>query len=53
MTAQLRRVRMELTTESELRGSTMVAGQHDPVYVGAVRAAGVFLAAARAGEDAG
>lgn len=53
MTAQLRRVRMELPTESELLASTMVAGQHDPVYEGAVRAAGVFLAAARAGEDAG
>jgi len=53
MTAQLRRVRMELPSESELLASTMVAGQHDAVYEGAVRAAGVFLAAARATEEAG
>ena len=53
MTAQLRRARMELPSESELLASTMVAGQHDDVYEGAVRAAGVFLAAARASEEAG
>ena len=53
MTAQLRRARMELPSESELLASTMVAGQHDAVYEGAVRAAGVFLAAARASEEAG
>lgn len=53
MTAQLRRVRMELPTESELLASTMVAGQHEPVYEAAVRAAAVFLSAARPAEEAG
>jgi glucose-6-phosphate dehydrogenase assembly protein OpcA len=53
MTAQLRRVRMELTTESELLSSTMVAGQHEPVYEAAVRAAAVFLSAARSAEESG
>jgi glucose-6-phosphate dehydrogenase assembly protein OpcA len=53
MTAQLRRVRMELPPESELLASTMVAGSHEPVYEAAVRAAGVFLSSARASEAAG
>lgn len=53
MTAQLRRVRMELPTESELLASTMVAGRHEPVYEAAVRAAAVLLSAARPVEDAG
>jgi glucose-6-phosphate dehydrogenase assembly protein OpcA len=53
MTAQLRRVRMELPSESELLSSTMIAGQHDAVYEAAVRAAGVFLAAARPTEETG
>jgi glucose-6-phosphate dehydrogenase assembly protein OpcA len=53
MTAQLRRVRMELPTDSELLASTMVAGTHEPVYEAAVRAAGVLLAAARPVEEAG
>jgi glucose-6-phosphate dehydrogenase assembly protein OpcA len=53
MTAQLRRVRMELPTESELLASTLVTGAHEPVYEAAVRAAGVLLAAARPAEEAG
>jgi glucose-6-phosphate dehydrogenase assembly protein OpcA len=53
MTAQLRRVRMELPTDSELLASTMVAGRHEPVYEAAVRAAAVFLSAARPAEEAG
>jgi glucose-6-phosphate dehydrogenase assembly protein OpcA len=53
MTAQLRRVRMELPTDSELLASTMVAGAHEPVYEAAVRAAAVLLSAARPAEEAG
>jgi glucose-6-phosphate dehydrogenase assembly protein OpcA len=53
MTAQLRRVRMELPTDSELLAGTMVAGTHEPVYEAAVRAAVVLLAAARPVEEAG
>jgi len=53
MTAQLRRVRMELPTDSELLASCMVAGQHEPVYEAAVRAAAVLLSAARPAEEAG
>jgi glucose-6-phosphate dehydrogenase assembly protein OpcA len=52
MTAQLRRVRMELPSESEMLSSSMVAGRHEPVYEAAVRAAGVFLSSARASEAA-
>jgi glucose-6-phosphate dehydrogenase assembly protein OpcA len=53
MTAQLRRVRMELPTDSELLSSSMVTGRHEPVYEAAVRAAAVFLSAARPTEEAG
>lgn len=53
MTAQLRRMRMELPTESEMLSSSMVAGRHEPVYEAAVRAASVFLASARSTEAAG
>ena len=50
MTALLRRVRMEPPTESELLSGTLVGERRDPVYEAAVRAAAVFLAAARAGQ---
>jgi glucose-6-phosphate dehydrogenase assembly protein OpcA len=53
MTAQLRRVRMELPSESELLASSLVADQHDEVYEAAVRAAAIFLSAARPAEEAG
>jgi glucose-6-phosphate dehydrogenase assembly protein OpcA len=53
MTALLRRVRMEPQTESELLAGTLVADARDPVYEAALRAAAVFLAAARGGEDPG
>jgi glucose-6-phosphate dehydrogenase assembly protein OpcA len=47
MTALLRRVPMEQSTESELLSADLVTDQHDPVYEAAVRAAAVFLASAR------
>lgn len=47
MTALLRRVPMEQPTESELLAADLVTDQHDPVYESALRAAAVFLAAAR------
>jgi hypothetical protein len=53
MTALLRRVRMEPQTESELLAGTLIADSRDPVYEAALRAAAVFLAAARGGEDDG
>jgi hypothetical protein len=46
MTAQLRRVRMELPTESELLASSLVTDRHDAVYEAALRAAAVLLSAA-------
>lgn len=52
MTALLRRVRMEPPTESELLSGTLVGESRDPVYEAAVRAAAVFLSAARSGESA-
>ena len=53
MTAQLRRVRMELPSESELLAVSLVTDRHDDVYEGALRAAAIFLAAARPAEEAG
>jgi glucose-6-phosphate dehydrogenase assembly protein OpcA len=48
MTAQLRRVRMELPTESELLSSSLGTDRDDAVYEAALRAAAVLLSAARA-----
>jgi glucose-6-phosphate dehydrogenase assembly protein OpcA len=53
MTAQLRRARMEQPLESELLATSLVADRHDEVYEAAIRAAAVFLAAARPAEEAG
>jgi glucose-6-phosphate dehydrogenase assembly protein OpcA len=53
MTAQLRRVRMEQPLESELLATSLVADRHDEVYEAAIRAAAIFLAAARPAEEAG
>ena len=53
MTALLRRMPMELPTESELLAADLVMDQHDPVYESAVRAAAVFLASARQVDLAG
>jgi glucose-6-phosphate dehydrogenase assembly protein OpcA len=53
MTAQLRQVRMERPTEPELLAASLVVGQsHDEVYEAALRAAAVFLSAARPAEVA-
>ena len=53
MTALLRRMPMELPTESELLSADLVMDQHDAVYESAVRAAAVFLASARQVDLAG
>ncbi|MGH2454937.1 MAG: glucose-6-phosphate dehydrogenase assembly protein OpcA [Candidatus Limnocylindria bacterium] len=53
MTALLRQVRMELPAESELLSSSLVADRHDAVYEAALRAAAIFLSAARPDEAAG
>jgi glucose-6-phosphate dehydrogenase assembly protein OpcA len=53
MTALLRRMPMEQSTESELLSADLVMDQHDPVYEAAVRAAAVFLASARQVDLAG
>lgn len=53
MTALLRRVRMDPPTESELLSGTLLGERKDAVYEAAVRAAAVFLAAARPDEAAG
>lgn len=53
MTAQLRRVRMEPPLESELLAASLVADRHDAVYEAAIRAAAIFLSAARPAEEAG
>ena len=53
MTALLRRVPMDQPTESELLAADLVTDQHDPVYEAALRAAAVFLAAARQVDLAG
>lgn len=50
MTALLRRVTMERATESELLAADLVTDRHDPVYEASMRAASVFLAAARGSE---
>jgi glucose-6-phosphate dehydrogenase assembly protein OpcA len=53
MTALLRRVRMEPSAESELLAGSLVGESADPIYEAALRAATVFLAAARSAEAAG
>jgi glucose-6-phosphate dehydrogenase assembly protein OpcA len=53
MTALLRRVPMEQSTESELLAADLVTDEHDPVYEAAVRAAAIFLASARQVDLAG
>ena len=50
MTALLRRVTMERPTESELLAADLVTDRHDPVYEASMRAASVFLSAARGSE---
>ena len=51
MTAQLRRMRMDPPTESELLAASLVTTpSEDTVYQAALRAAAVFLAAARPSE---
>ena len=50
MTALLRRVRMDPPGESELLAGSLMADNREPVYETAVRAAAVFLAAAREPE---
>ena len=52
MTALLRRVRMEPQTESELLAGSLMTDNREPVYEAAVRAAAVFLSAARETEEA-
>jgi glucose-6-phosphate dehydrogenase assembly protein OpcA len=47
MTALLRQVSMERPTESECLAADLVTDRHDPTYEAAMRAASVFLAAAR------
>jgi hypothetical protein len=47
MTALLRRVRMDPPGESELLAGSLMTDNREPVYEAAVRAAAVFLAAAR------
>ncbi len=51
MTALLRRVRMDPPGESELLAGSLMADSREPVYESAVRAAAVFLAAARDTDD--
>ena len=53
MTAQLRRVRMELPSESELLAISLMTDRHDEAYEAALRAAAIFLSAARPAEEAG
>jgi glucose-6-phosphate dehydrogenase assembly protein OpcA len=53
MTALLRRMPMEQSTESELLSADLVSHAHDPVYEAALRAAAVFLASARQVDLAG
>lgn len=47
MTARLRRMTMDRPTESELLALDLVTDRHDPIYEGALRAAAIFLDAAR------
>jgi glucose-6-phosphate dehydrogenase assembly protein OpcA len=53
MTALLRRMPMQQSTESELLAADLVSHAHDPVYEAALRAAAVFLASARQVDMAG
>jgi glucose-6-phosphate dehydrogenase assembly protein OpcA len=53
MTAQLRRVRMELPSESELLALSLMTDRHDEVYEAALRAAAIALSSARPAEEAG
>ena len=53
MTAQLRRVRMELPSESELLAISLMTDRHDAAYEAALRAAAIFLSAARPAEEVG
>jgi glucose-6-phosphate dehydrogenase assembly protein OpcA len=53
MTALLRRVRMDLPSESELLASSLVTDRHDAVYEAALRASTVMLDAARSVETVG
>jgi len=53
MTAQLRRVRMELPSESELLASSLVADRNEPVYESALRGAAIAISAARSAEAVG
>ena len=50
MTALLRRVTMEPQTESELLATDLVTDRHDSTYEAALRAAAIFLDAARTSE---
>ena len=50
MTALLRRVTMEPQTESELLASDLVTDRHDLAYEAALRAAAIFLDAARSSQ---
>lgn len=50
MTALLRRVTMEPQTESELLATDLVTDRHDLTYEAALRAAAIFLDAARSSE---
>ncbi len=52
MTALLRRVRMDPPSESELLAGSLMSDNREPVYEAAVRAAAIFLAAAREPEPA-
>ncbi len=53
MTAQLRTVTMEPMTEAELLSTDLVADRRDPIFESALRAAAVFLHAARAPDSRG
>jgi len=53
MTAQLRRVRMEQSSESELLALSLMTDRHDDVYEAALRAAAIALSSARPAEEAG
>jgi glucose-6-phosphate dehydrogenase assembly protein OpcA len=50
MTALLRRITLEPATEAELLSQQLTAAVKDPVYESALRAAVIFLAAARSSE---
>jgi glucose-6-phosphate dehydrogenase assembly protein OpcA len=53
MTALLRRVRMDLPSESELLATSLVADRRDPVYEAALRGAAILISAARPSEAVG